>query len=479
MSVRRRFPLVWRPHPRVIPRLSHPIQRLGRWDGDQFVPVGRGSITAKRIHVMCHGWAPGLGPVVGSQRQFLRVWDEAAVTPDGKRFDRWYPQLAKTVQERDPKAAVLGYTWIDSSATDLGAINSARSQLYTDLAAQGLAIALRTAIARDEPDIHLVGFSHGSKVVTVAGLLLDHPPAHLTLLDSPEGLLPVIGGAFNDLTPYLRLYDIGRGPGRTFVDSYPSAYGVHYGVIDGLGDIVEVALDAEEYPLEEAHNRHAYAHVWYCASADFGVGLAWSPLFADSSEPGSTQLRQEEGHDPWALEPNPEVTPAPPLQAIVERIVQHQGKPLVLGTEGRRSYWTVGWRRRGDFAATSRIRWISGPPEAMVSLNVQGRQRWRSRSGWSEDPVRSAAIPLGGLRSGPMISRLRIESSEPAQVEIQRAAISGYPVPTFEEIGSWVAPTVRTFAFPFTALAGGTAWRLARFAAGAIAGVRSKPTEDE
>jgi len=212
VSVRRGLPFVWRPHPGVIPKLSHPIQRLGRWDGEGFVPVERGSVKAERIHVMSHGWAPGLGPVVREHGEFLRVWDEAAITPEGKRFDRWYSRLARAVQARDPDAAVLGYTWIDYSATDVGAVNSARSQIYTDLAAQGLAIALRSAIARDEPCLHLVGFSHGSKVVAVAGLLVDFPPAHLTLLDSPEGFLPVIGGAFNDLTPYLRLYNIGREP---------------------------------------------------------------------------------------------------------------------------------------------------------------------------------------------------------------------------------------------------------------------------
>jgi hypothetical protein len=84
---------------------------------------------------------------------------------------------------------------------------------------------------------------------------------------------------------------------------------------------------------------------------------------------------------------------------------------------------------------------------------------------------------LGGLRSGPLISRLRIDSPEPAEVEIQRAAISGHPVPTIEEIGSWIAPTVRTFAFPCAMLAGGTAWRLVRWAAGTVTG-RSPESRD-
>jgi len=93
--------------------------------------------------------------------------------------------------------------------------------------------------------------------------------------------------------------------------------------------------------------------------------------------------------------------------------------------------------------------------------------------------VRSAAIPLGGLRFGPMVSRIRINSPEPAEVEIQPAAISGLPVPTIEEIGAWVSPTVRTFALPFTMLAGGTAWRLARWAAGTVTGRHSEATDKE
>jgi hypothetical protein len=190
------------------------------------------------------------------------------------RFDSWYPTLADSILARDPEATVLGYTWIDVSGTELGALAGARSQAGPDLAEHSLALALRAALSERHHRLHLIGFSHGSKVVALAGLLLDHPAEHLTLLDSPEGVLPVIGGAFNDLTPYLRLYDIGRGPGQTFVDSYPSRYGTNYGEKEHLEDIMEVRLDPLSHPLAAASNPHAYAHSWYSASGENGVGLA-------------------------------------------------------------------------------------------------------------------------------------------------------------------------------------------------------------
>ena len=167
------------------------------------------------------------------------------------------------------------------------------------------------------------------------------------------------------------------------------------------------------------------------------------------------------------------MSPKSPVVELVEQVVHRRGEPIQLSTTGRRTFWVVRWRHPGEFVATSRVRWLSGPPDAEISLTVQGIERWRSRKGWSEDPVRKAVIPLGDLRPGPKITRLRLDSSEPAEVEVHRAAVGGVPVPSRSELRSWVSPAVRTLALPFTVLAGPTAWRLARTAVACVDRVQS------
>jgi hypothetical protein len=185
------------------------------------------------------------------------------------------------------------------------------------------------------------------------------------------------------------------------------------------------------------------------------------------------QLRQTDEERPWDLEPNPDAVPAPTVADLVERMAQRRGEPIRLSTDSRRTFWVVRWRHPGEYVATTRVRWLSGPPEAEISLNVQGMERWRSRKGWSEDPVRKAVIPLGGLRPGAKISRLRLDATEPAEVEIHPAAIGGVPVPSRSELRSWVSPAVRTLALPPTVLAGPTAWKLARTAVACVDRVQS------
>ena len=79
-----------------------PLDRLGRWDGSAWVPVATGSVIEPRVHILTHGWGPGMRPTVKAHDGFLRVWDEAAETQDGRRFDRWFGPLATAILDDDP-----------------------------------------------------------------------------------------------------------------------------------------------------------------------------------------------------------------------------------------------------------------------------------------------------------------------------------------------------------------------------------------
>lgn len=102
-----------------------PIERLGRWDGSGFRPIEPGSVRTRSILVMSHGWAPGLRSVIDEADGFVRVWDEAATTSRGDRFDPWYGPLATAVTDIIDDVALLGFTWVDESATGTSNLGTA------------------------------------------------------------------------------------------------------------------------------------------------------------------------------------------------------------------------------------------------------------------------------------------------------------------------------------------------------------------
>lgn len=422
----------------------HPLERLGRWNGSEWTPVARDSVGPGRVHVFSHGWARGMRPVLHGHDGFLRVWDDEAITAEGARFDRWYAPLAAAITAIDPEAIVLAYTWVDKSATSDWALRGLRSQLHTTAAGHTLAVALRQALVDEPSRLHFVGHSHGAKVVTVAAVLQEEPPEHLTLLDSPENMLPVVGGALNDLSAYLRMLPVGRGEGKTFVDNYPSKYGIRYGEDPGLGAVVDCALDPEAFPLEDSPGPHSYPRVWYVVTAqrpELGVGFAWSPLLDAPATPEHTQLRQrraEDGTDPWALEPAPYVRTGGVAHEIAVR--SSSVSDLLLSTSGRARYRGLGWRRHGDQLAVLPIRWRSGPDDATFIISVNGSERYRSVKGWNERPDRRALIPIAGMRSGYFTYQLRLEASEPAELEVATHSVRSIDVPALAEYRSWYRP---------------------------------------
>ena len=430
-----------------------PLQRLGRWNGSEFEPVGEGSVTEDRVHVMTHGWGRAIRDVVSEAGGFLLVWDEAATTEEGARFDRWFGPLAQAIVADDPNAAVLAFSWIDESATGQAATRSLKSQLRTTVNGQRLATALRHALAGGEDqELHVIGYSHGAKVATVASALLDRQPKQLTLLDSPDNVVPIVGGALNDLHSYLRLIAPGGIGTGTFIDNYPSHFGVQYGRSTGLGGVLDVTLDPDSHPLERPPTGHAYAWAWYRETAenpDLGVGYAWSPLRPGHTEPETTQLRQSDKEDygPFVLIPNEDVLPGTVGSRLRVRAERQTEQVRVLSTREKTTARELFWRRSGDLWASTPVEWKYGPDDAVLVITANRTERARSVRGWSPEPQRHISVPLGGSRFGPMLVTAELESSEPAEVEVRSAkAVNGLVLPTGSEMQAWVRPLVLLFA---------------------------------
>ena len=426
-----------------------PLARLGKWDGDAFVSVEAGTLDAPRCHVLVHGWCRGLRPQVEDADEFLRVWDPEAETDEGSRYDRWFAPMAEAIVAQDPAAAVVAFTWADEAATESSVLTGVLSQRRTTINGQRLAVALREAFGDHQPAVHMIGYSHGAKVVSVASVVLQPTPKHITLLDSPENTLPVIGGALNDLETYLRalvrIHDDGT---ETFIDNYVSEYGVRYGLAPGLGEVVDVVLEPEALPLDDIKHDHSYAWKWYLHSArnpDRGVGLSWSPLVADRTGPAARELIQEipdegEEPDPLRLVPTTDSQRGTPSSELSSRIRETVEEAFRLETSGgpvKRSGWY--WRNSGDVAAVIEIRWIEGSPTSRFRVVTDRIERAISVKGWVDNPDRTLAVPLAGARSGLMRVVTVLDSDGPAAIEVKPVTkVYAFVLPSGSEWRSWI-----------------------------------------
>lgn len=261
------------------------IDRLGRWNGSDFESVAEDSITSGNVHVLVHGWGPGLRDEADAG---LKAWDDGV---DGA--DR-YKALAESIEGRDPGSTVLMYNWLDDSSTegvDWGyqlANRASQSRSKTDVNGHRLATAMYLACgmeAGNDPDLHFVGHSHGARVAAIAAWdlqRLDRQVEHLTVMDSPEiGHHVAFGnwaGAINHLHNAFAKLDYGRDEDDTFVENYFSLLGGTYA--DVAGDIVNVKLVPQDgwfAPVES----HDYPKEWYAKANESGstdIGVAWSPL---------------------------------------------------------------------------------------------------------------------------------------------------------------------------------------------------------
>ena len=403
-----------------------PIERLGRWDGSTFVPVEPGSVGAGDVYVLVHGWAAGYRAAVDRWRGPgpLLAWSPAAVDAQGQRmFTSFFP-LATAITRDAPGATVLGFSWLDDSATTSSPFRAWESEARTDLNGQRLAVALGQVLGRGYEAgggrIHLIGHSHGAKVATVAAIALERPPAQLTLLDSPEAALARLPGAANHLEGYLPLLPIGRDPGDTFVDSYFSIAGERYGGFPGLEQVVDVQLDPAQYPrlsLDGLVLRHEYPIDWYARSADdlaANVGFDWSPLIGTPPDCLACFFRQDWTTAAGTLIPADELR-LEPVRVTTPRVRERRRlevEPLkgpttatrpdgvVLTAPGER-LWQVRFDvAPGDLAIEFDDRFLAPTPGAALAVWLDERQVFATRADWAGATGHHAVVDVSSLDPG-------------------------------------------------------------------------------
>jgi hypothetical protein len=317
----------------VRPNCLRNIQRVSRWLGGgaalkptenparYFDPVGAGSIgggtSPVDVRVIVHGWAPGYLPAVQAANRNI-VWWGSHASVDGTWASNWawtptmvgnFPVsttgLFQQAQLQNPGAIVLGFSWIDDSATSSTDISNLtevyQSEAHTNIAGIRLANALDQVLAKDfwkNPNnrLHLIGHSHGAKVATVAAQLLQQRHSndlkkgsdHLTTLDSPESEATLVANGANLIGFYVKDLNVDSDylsptPGTIFVDNYVSYFGGAYVSKESNNPINDV-LNVMLYPWTLSSSPefgHSYSAQWYggaAPSAKISTGLSWPPV---------------------------------------------------------------------------------------------------------------------------------------------------------------------------------------------------------
>ncbi|MGE3806758.1 MAG: FG-GAP repeat domain-containing protein, partial [Gemmataceae bacterium] len=325
------------------------------------------NLAGKNIYFIAHGWAPGFLNMVqanstpGDPLKWWETLDTSLPMSPGTPAspELFYAEeadgvvvspvgLALAILAADPDAVVVAYSWIDESATadvldDTIPAGAFLSEAYTYMNGLRLARAIVQSVGAanvTSAKLHLIGHSHGSKVVSVATLALHQGGAgvglpggthvdvdHLTVLDSPEGAETSLVDATNFNWFFLGGANIGRTAGTTFIDNYISQFDEAYGTIQGvnpfdpstqvnnLQDVVDVTLNPLLYGILDLGGRHGYSFSWYGgASFDWAqnpsADLAdqWSPLlgFDPSTLAGSfTQTWTAKNQNQFQLTPGP------------------------------------------------------------------------------------------------------------------------------------------------------------------------------
>lgn len=357
------------------------ISRIGLWDGTRFNRLtAQNSVTASRVYILVHGWGIGSDQSVAAYtgQPPVEVWDPQIVDNDGHPAGGWLNKLAAAIQADDPQAAILAYTWIDESATDTNPLSAYISESHTELNGRRLAESMADVLPYGaNRQVHLIGFSHGSKVATVAAINMNPYPRQLTILDSPEKLLTRLGGAANGLQYYLPSLPIGRDDNSVFVDNYYSEFGDPLNGIPGLQGVIDVDLNPLTYDDIEFSQRHSYSPEWYTTATisfnpsaspagtalgiTLGQGIGWSPFYGNAYQKLSAAYRQD-----WAgVEGKPEPSRELDLRGQVDfnspnlvtthnplvltpvsskgNVVQNPDGTLILDDADGNAFWSAGF----------------------------------------------------------------------------------------------------------------------------------------
>lgn len=277
------------------------LSRLGLWNGTGFDEMSSGTLPAisnQNVYFISHGWAPDYRAAIDADPS-LRAWSPG-LTYQGKEYGTFYYELAPVIAAYDPSALIFAFSWVDDSATN-NILEAYQSEAKTVLNGQRLGAAIDQVIPMTfSGNVHLMGHSHGAKVVTVAAGTVANQPQQVTLFDSPEDDFAWFAGASNNLVPYLQELAPGRSPGTIFIDNYISEFGERYGTYTGTQNIVDVALNPAQYGELDFSSRHSYPMLWYsdgstAANQPGGdqVGLKWSPLYGTLYETLSGYYKQE------------------------------------------------------------------------------------------------------------------------------------------------------------------------------------------
>jgi len=371
------------------------LQRLGKWNGSVFEPVGPGSVRGGTVIAMSHGWSVGYADTYqqlqASSPQLVTFWNPGFTEPDtdetlGSRFEN----LAGALQTAAPDATVLMFSWVDQSATGPEVIDAAVGERATEVNGHRMATALDEALAAGFAEaggqVHLIGHSFGANVATTAALSLSTQPRQLTLFDSPEGNGPLFGGAANNLGYKLTRLPVGRGEGQVFVDNYISLVGQPYGDLPGLSGVVDVRLDPPEGSTSA--ERHEFPIGWYAQSASTtgsDVGYWWSPLAGAAVGEIGGSYTQDSADTPLTLTE----TAGPPAVQVSGRVA-YDTAPLVLPGGDARQQPGGEIELSGNGTTTANVTfttdeqslWLTfdavlvGSSGDMLSLFIDGRQRW-------------------------------------------------------------------------------------------------------